>query len=208
MEIPGLALDDLFVGAKVTILSRCMKVTDYGDVRTKTRFEANRTRTFAMIKPDSYANIGKIIDTIYASGFEINKLKMSKYSERTAAQFYAEHVGKGFFANLSNMMTSDVCVGLELVAPDAVAKWRQVIGPTNSVTAKAQAPTTIRGRFGTDGTRNAVHGSDSAVSFKRESDFWFGGNNTQDRPMQTTAVMNNCTLCLIKPHILKEGLAG
>lgn len=26
--------------------------------------------------------------------------------------------------------------------------------------------------------------------------------------MQTTAVMNNCTLCLIKPHIIKEGLAG
>lgn len=26
--------------------------------------------------------------------------------------------------------------------------------------------------------------------------------------MQTTAVLNNCTLCLIKPHILAEGLAG
>jgi len=38
-----------------------------------------------MIKPDSYANIGKIIDTIYASGFEINNLKMSKYTENTAA---------------------------------------------------------------------------------------------------------------------------
>ena len=26
--------------------------------------------------------------------------------------------------------------------------------------------------------------------------------------MQTTAVLNNCTLCLIKPHVLKEGIAG
>lgn len=26
--------------------------------------------------------------------------------------------------------------------------------------------------------------------------------------MQTTAVMNNCSLLLIKPHIVKEGLAG
>jgi len=26
--------------------------------------------------------------------------------------------------------------------------------------------------------------------------------------MQTTAVLDNCTLCLIKPHILKEGKAG
>ena len=62
------------------------------------------------------------------------------------------------------MMVSDVCIGLELVAPDAVTKWRQVIGPTNSLNAKTQAPNSIRGRFGTDGTRNAVHGSDSAAS--------------------------------------------
>lgn len=26
--------------------------------------------------------------------------------------------------------------------------------------------------------------------------------------MQTTAVTNNCTLCIIKPHVIKEGLAG
>ncbi len=30
-------------------------------------------------------------------------------------------------------MTSDFIVGLELVAADAVTKWRQVIGPTNSL---------------------------------------------------------------------------
>jgi nucleoside-diphosphate kinase len=54
IEIPGLNLNDLYVGAKVTILSRSMKVTDYGDIRTKNRFESNRTKTFAMIKPDCY----------------------------------------------------------------------------------------------------------------------------------------------------------
>ena len=26
--------------------------------------------------------------------------------------------------------------------------------------------------------------------------------------MQTTAVLDNCTLCLIKPHLLREGRAG
>lgn len=28
------------------------------------------------------------------------------------------------------------------------------------------------------------------------------------RPMKTTAVLNNCSLCLIKPHILAEGQVG
>jgi nucleoside diphosphate kinase len=33
-------------------------------------------------------------------------------------------------------MTSDVCIGLELVSENAIKKWREVIGPTNSTVAK------------------------------------------------------------------------
>jgi nucleoside-diphosphate kinase len=62
-------------------------------------------------------------------------------------------------------MTSDVCVGLELVAKEAVTKWRETIGPTNTAAAKSQAPGSVRAKFGVDGTANAVHGSDSASSF-------------------------------------------
>jgi len=132
---------------------------------------------------------------------------MSKFSAQTAAGFYAEHVGKAFFPNLSNAMTSDVCLGLELVAKEAVTKWREVIGPTNTAVAKTQAPGSIRAHFGVDGTLNAAHGSDSMTSYQRESNFWFGGK-PEERAMQTTAVLNNCTLCIIKPHAIKEGLAG
>ena len=66
----------------------------------------------------------------------------------------------------------------------------------------------MRALFGSDGTKNAVHGSDSVGSYKRETDFWFGGDEPSERPMQTTAVLSNCTLCLIKPHILKQNKAG
>ena len=38
-EIPGLRIEDLYVGAKVTILSRVFKVTDYADLLTRNRFE-------------------------------------------------------------------------------------------------------------------------------------------------------------------------
>jgi nucleoside-diphosphate kinase len=53
-----------------------------------------------MIKPHAYQNFGKILDAISESGFEISKLKMSKFTNQTAAAFYAEHVGKPFFPNL------------------------------------------------------------------------------------------------------------
>lgn len=190
------------------ILGRVLKVTDYGDVHTRRYFETNRQRTFAMIKPDCYSQMGQIIDAIQSNGFVINKLKMSKFSADTAAQFYAEHRDKPFFPNLSQFITSDVVIGMELVANNAVTAWRQLIGPTNTVTAKSEAPQSLRARFGTDGTKNAVHGSDSLGSYKRENNFWFGGDEPTLRPMQTTAVMDNCTLCLIKPHVQREGNTG
>ena len=91
---------------------------------------------------------------------------------------------------------------MELVKDGAIKGWREFIGPTNTEKAKAEAPGSLRALFGTDGTKNAVHGSDSTTSSARECGFFFGG------AMKTTAVLNNCTLCIIKPHIVRDGLLG
>ncbi len=200
-QIPSIVLDDFFIGAQVNILSRVIKVMDYGDVHTRKHFETARQRTFAMIKPDCYAQMGQIINCIQNNGLTINKLKMSRFNRNTAEQFYSEHKDKPFFPNLQQFITSDVVVGMELVGDNAVQQWRSLIGPTNTMTAKAEAPNSIRAQFGTDGTKNAVHGSDSLGSMKRENQYWFGGEEPAERPMQTTGVLDNCTLCLIKPHI-------
>ena len=75
-------------------------------------------------------------------------MKMVRLTQETAASFYSEHEGKPFFPNLIEFMTSDVSIGLELVREDAIAHWRALLGPTNSATAKEQAPKSIRGIFG------------------------------------------------------------
>jgi len=91
---------------------------------------------------------------------------MSKFSKSALTdEFYAEHMGKPFFSDLSAFMQSDVVTGMELVGENAIGKWRGAMGPTNTATAKAEAPGSIRALFGTDGTRNACHGSDSEASF-------------------------------------------
>lgn len=132
---------------------------------------------------------------------------MSRFSPETAGHFYGEHKDKPFFGDLMGFITSDVVVGMELVHENSIEKWRNVIGPTNSTTAKQQAPNSLRGLFGTDGTKNAVHGSDSKGSMKKETNFFFN-NDPRTRKMNTTAVINNCSLLLIKPHIVKSGQAG
>lgn len=74
-------------------------------------------------------------------------------------------------------MTSDYVVGMELVGKSAITHWRTLLGPTNSLKAKEEAPNSIRGRFGKDGTQNACHGSDSPESAAREINFFFSENS-------------------------------
>ncbi len=124
MACQGVSVEDLFIGSVITVYSRQLKLVEYGDLFTRQKFESKRQRTFAMIKPDAYNNTGKIIDAIYQSGFMISKLKMTRFSPESAGQFYGEHKGKPFFNDLRNFVTSDVVTGIELVAENAVERWR------------------------------------------------------------------------------------
>jgi len=190
---PELSAKDLFIGSDINIYSRKLKIVDYGDGYTRKLLEETRSSTYGMIKPDSYINIGKIIDLIYnQGGFSIKRMKMTKFRYEDAAEFYGEHKGKQFYDNLISFMTSDFIVGMELVKKDAVKGWREFIGPTNSNTARQQAPSSIRALFGSDGTKNAVHGSDSSTSAERELNLVFGKCKSQP-------LLNNCSCLVIKP---------
>lgn len=61
---------------------------------------------------------------------------MARLSEQQAQQFYAEHKGKPFYNGLTEFVSSDLVVGLELVADDCVGKWRRLLGPTSPAQAK------------------------------------------------------------------------
>ena len=85
----------------------------------------------------------------------------------------------------------------------AIASWRSLIGPTNSDKARADAPQSLRAQFGTDGTQNACHGSDAVDTAAAEIGFFF-----QQPGMGKCDLGQNTTLCIVKPHAVKAGLAG
>jgi len=62
---------------------------------------------------------------------------------------------------------------ITLEGKDAVELIRKIMGSTDP--AKAEADT-IRGNFGTDIQRNAVHGSDSAENAEAEIRLFFTGD--------------------------------
>ena len=129
-------------------------------------------RTLAIIKPDAVAagHVGGIVSMIEASGLRILGLRMLRLTGDQARAFYAVHAQRPFYGDLVTFMTSGPVVALALEGEDAIAAWRGLMGPTDSTKA---GPDTVRGRFGTDVSRNAVHGSDAVETAAVEIPFFF-----------------------------------
>ena len=127
-----------------------------------------------MIKPGYEAYWGKVITRINEEGLKIEKMKTMKFDEEFASKFYAEHVGKPFYPSLAGYMTSGTIVAMELVGPNAIAKWREIIGPTKKEVAVEKAPNSLRALYARSTTENLCHGSDSPSSAARELELVFG----------------------------------
>jgi nucleoside-diphosphate kinase len=130
--------------------------------------------TFAIIKPDAVKAgfTGKIIQRIEEAGFRIRAMQLRNLSQRDAEGFYAVHRERPFFASLTAFMSSGPVVVLALEAPDAIKKWRTLMGATDP--AKADAGT-LRKDFGASIETNATHGSDAPETAAFELGYFFPG---------------------------------
>lgn len=128
--------------------------------------------TFAIIKPDAVAArlTGRIIQRIEQEGFQIRAMRMRHLSKPEAEGFYAVHRERPFFGSLTAFMSSGPVVVLALEAPDAIAKWRTLMGATDP--AKAEAGT-LRKEFGRSIENNATHGSDAPDTAAFELGYFF-----------------------------------
>lgn len=131
-------------------------------------------RTLAIIKPDAVGRrlSGKILDRIEAAGFTVRALRMVRLSKAEAEGFYAVHRERPFFGSLTDFMSSGPAVVLALEAPDAIRKWRDLMGATDP--AKA-ADGTLRKEFGASIEHNATHGSDAPETAAFELGYFFAG---------------------------------
>jgi nucleoside-diphosphate kinase len=129
-------------------------------------------RTLSIIKPDAVARraTGDILKRFEEAGLECIALKKLRLTEEQARGFYAVHKQRPFFSDLVKFMISGPIVVSVLEGPGAIATNRELMGPTDS---KQAPPGTIRGDFGTDIERNAVHGSDAPQTARVEIDYFF-----------------------------------
>ena len=130
-------------------------------------------RTLFIVKPDATSRnlIGKILAHVEGAGFRIAAARLARLTREQCQEFYAEHLGKGFFLELVDLMTSGPVMLCCLEREDAVAKLREVIGATDPAQA---AEGTVRRLYTESKGRNSVHASDSTASAEREVKLFFG----------------------------------
>lgn len=129
-------------------------------------------KTLVLIKPDAFAknHSGDILKRYEDEGFKILAAKVMQMDEKIAAIHYAEHREKNFYHDLVEFMTSAPLMAVVLGGENVIERVREINGATNPANA---AEGTIRKLYAENGSKNAVHASDSPQSAAREIPIFF-----------------------------------
>jgi len=129
-------------------------------------------RTLSIVKPEAVRRglIGEIVRRVEEAGLKVVAAKLVRLTEEAAQGFYEVHRARPFFDSLAAFMSSGPIFVSVLEGESAIRRYREIMGPTDS----AKAPRgTIRGDFGTDVEKNAVHGSDAPETARWEIAYFF-----------------------------------
>jgi nucleoside-diphosphate kinase len=123
-----------------------------------------------LLKPDAVEKklAGQVIARFEGAGLRVRGVKMLKFSDALLHEHYAHIASKPFFPEVVSFMTKTPVIALALEGENAIARIRELLGPTDSKKAEKG---TIRGDFGVDVMVNICHASDgpetAAVEVKR-----------------------------------------
>ncbi len=129
-------------------------------------------RTLSIVKPEAAQRnlVGEVLRRVEAAGLRMAAAKLVCLTQQEAQGFYAVHRERPFFTSLTAFMSSGPIFVSVLEGENAISKYREIMGPTDSTKAPKG---TIRGDLGTDVEKNAVHGSDGPDTARWEIAYFF-----------------------------------
>ncbi|KAI9579659.1 nucleoside diphosphate kinase 7 [Glossina fuscipes] len=126
-----------------------------------------KNSTLAVIKPHAIkeGNLGKIISEITSNGFKITALRIHLLERVNCEEFYEVYRGiVPEYIPMVAQLASGVCMALEIMCADpnknSYEEFRNFCGPTDPEIAKLLRPHTLRAKYGSSKTLNAVHCTD------------------------------------------------
>lgn len=128
--------------------------------------------TLILFKPDALEKklCGRVLARFEEAGLKLRGLKMLKFEDALLREHYAHIADKPFFPEVAVFMARTPVVALALEGENAVARVRDLLGPTDS---RKAAKGTIRGDFGVDVMVNVCHASDSPATAAAELNRFF-----------------------------------
>ena len=129
-------------------------------------------RTLIIVKPDGVQRglVSEILGRFERRGLKIAALKLMQIDRELAERHYAVHVGKFFYDELVEYITSGPVVVAVLEGPKVIEIVRSMIGKTRPNEAVGG---TIRGDFAVEGLRNLIHASDAPETATEEIGLYF-----------------------------------
>jgi nucleoside-diphosphate kinase len=141
-------------------------------------------RTLILLKPDAVRRglVGEILQRFERAGLQILDIRRVKLTAERLEQHYAELKAKNprAYDRNARYLSNHVGIAVVLSGTHAIAKARQLAGPTEPASAP---PGTIRGDYSSDtiaiadaqdrGLHNLIHAADSSEAAARETALWF-----------------------------------
>ncbi|XP_073957649.1 nucleoside diphosphate kinase homolog 7-like isoform X2 [Choristoneura fumiferana] len=202
-QLPTLKLSMLQIGNIVNIFAKLLYIKDCAPLTKRNLFYKFES-TFAMIKPCPPSEHGKVITYIMKNGFRIDRMKNARITKEFAMELYKDIAGNSAMPIIIDYVTGGEVVGLELVAPEAVRKWRNCLGATEPSEA---APGTLRRLYGKNKLQNVAHGCNNLEDATAMLDWYFGYEKGLPK-VPFRATLKDCTCCIIKPHAIEDGNLG
>lgn len=158
-----------------------------------------------MIKPEARQHVGDIISILERNKLLMKQLKMLKIQPLTAVQFCSTKTNDENVSLQMENLTAGPVVVMELLGENTIEQLKRICGPEDMDEAKRSHPTSLRAIYGLDSNKSAVLNPEDSAANQRDLDLFF--SKSGDR-LKVQAKLHKSTLCIIKPHAVKEGKVG
>ena len=175
--------DDFYVGSKILLYSRELEIVDYGDLKTKDRFQHQIQKIIVLLPNSTYASWGKLVDELTHADLTLIQVKTIIFSPNIAEKvvnIVEENQRKAV------ELSEGVTLALLFHAEDGYGRVKDIV-------------TRFSNNSSTSGsvfyTSNGLQTSDV-------------GSLVFETDTPSTCTLDHCTCCVIKPHAVKARHVG